>query len=100
MSEKIKYMDIKEFMDSGMLFEINRQILHPLGMALEATGKDGEDGEWRLSGVWDYRDDPEGILFDQETLQNGKEKLQRYMEKEGNAKLDEREQALGFIIQT
>ncbi len=57
-----KYMSIKEFIESGFLQEVNRRLLHPCGLALEAV-KDGD--EWRLGGVWDARDDPEGIMFDE-----------------------------------
>lgn len=61
MGEPIKYMSIKEFQEGGFLMEVNRQVLHPLGLALEVNEDD--DGEARLSGVWDYRDDPEGMVF-------------------------------------
>jgi hypothetical protein len=57
----VNYMDIKEFCDLGYLQEVNRQFFHPLGLALEVTVED--DGSQHLSGVWDYRDDPEGMIF-------------------------------------
>ncbi len=57
-----RYMEIREFVDQGYLMELNRQFLHPLGMALEITSD--KDGVW-LSGIWDARDDPEGIVFDE-----------------------------------
>ncbi len=58
MSEEIKRIDIKEFREAGYLQEANRRFFHPLGLALEITRH--EDGTETLSGVWDYRDDPEG----------------------------------------
>ena len=58
----VNYMDIGEFVEAGYLQEVNRGFFHPHGLALEAE-RDEETGEWRLSGVWDYRDDPEGVLF-------------------------------------
>lgn len=57
----IKRIDIKEFREMGFLQEVNRQFLHPLGLALEVD-VDAEGNE-QLGGVWDYRDDPEGIVF-------------------------------------
>lgn len=60
MSE-INYMDIKTFRRLGLLQELNRQFLHPLGLALEVVVED--DGSERFGNVWDYRDDPEGIVF-------------------------------------
>ena len=57
----MKYMSIRDFIELGYLQEVNRQLLHPLGLALEVTQED--DGAARLSGVWDCRDDLEGIVF-------------------------------------
>ena len=58
----IKYIDIKEFREIGFLQEANRQFFHPLGLALEIN-VDDETGEETLSGVWDYREEPEGMEF-------------------------------------
>jgi hypothetical protein len=59
--EPINYMDIKEFRELGFLQEVNRLFFHPLGLALEVVVE--EDGDEHLGGIWDYRDDPEGIIF-------------------------------------
>lgn len=58
----IKYMEINEFRQIGLLQEINRQFLHPRGLALEIRFDDG--GNASLGGIWDYRDDPEGIVYE------------------------------------
>jgi hypothetical protein len=58
---EVNYIDISEFRKVGFLQEVNRQFFHPLGLALEI--QIDEDGTERLGGIWDYRDDPEGILF-------------------------------------
>jgi hypothetical protein len=55
-------IDTKEFREKGYLQELNRQFLHPLGLALEVIIE--ENGKEKLGGIWDYRDDPEGIIFD------------------------------------
>lgn len=87
--DAVKRMDIKEFREGGFLQEANRHFFHPLGLALETVSEEcggcggkgrlttpveGRDVECkscngsgrleRLGGVWDYRDDPEGIVFD------------------------------------
>jgi hypothetical protein len=62
MPEQVKRIDIKEFQEAGFLQEVNRQFLHPLGLALEVI-VNYDTGEVKLGGVWDYRDDPEGMLF-------------------------------------
>lgn len=56
-----KRITVKEFREVGLLQELNRQFLHPLGMALEVLVE--EDGTERFGGVWDYRDDPEGMAY-------------------------------------
>lgn len=98
------YLDIAEFRESGLLHEVNRLILHPLGLALsvktgpgavrmtkeeiehlrliaELPALDSEaksflrdlairaltSGE-RLAGIWDNREDPEGIEYGEDLL--------------------------------
>ena len=61
MSDDIKRMDIAEFRALGFVQEINRRILHPCGLALEVNIAD--DGTETLGGVWDYREDTEGITY-------------------------------------
>lgn len=62
MSEDVKYMDIKEFRELGFLQEANRLFFHPHGLALSIMVE--EDGTEALFGIWDYRDDPEGVWYD------------------------------------
>ena len=93
MVDEIKRMNIKEFREEGYLQEVNRRLLHPLGLALEVILE--EDGSERLGGVWDYRDDHEGIIFaespDLWKMDNINQiKLDR---------LDTRMKALGFWVQ-
>ena len=73
MEDHIKRIDIKEFREAGYLQEANRQFFHPLGLALEVVLN--EDGTETLGGVWDYRDDPEGIVFSSLTDKH-KEKIE------------------------
>lgn len=58
----MEYIDIKEFREKGYLQELNRRFLHPLGLALEITVDD--NGNEKLSNIWDYRSDDEGIYYD------------------------------------
>lgn len=55
-------MDIGQFRELGFLQEVNRQFFHPLGLALEVI-IDEKSGVERLGGIWDYRDDPEGLFY-------------------------------------
>ncbi len=74
---EIKKIAIAEFRKLGYLQELNRQFLHPLGLALEIVVED--DGVERLGGVWDCRGDPEGFLYDEFDSEKAKsiEEIQR-----------------------
>jgi len=109
MSDDIKYADISELRDLGVIQEINRQFLHPLGLALEVE-IDDQTGEVHLGGVWDSRDDPEGIAYGtvaQETEGGGdgeaiwtvrREKAARFDEFQRTA-LTTRRASLGYEVQ-
>ena len=94
MSDDIKRIDIKEFRESGLLAELNRAFLHPLGLALEIIVED--DGTEKLGGIWDYRDDPEGILYDKDHFPTEKCKNAQKIMKQ---KHEQRIKTLGFIYQ-
>lgn len=91
--------------DSGLLFEINRRILHPMGLALAVQFPD--DGELDPSletatiNILDNRNDPEGWVFDEETLTEGQAKLEKFVAENGIVqKLMTRRAQLGFVTQT
>jgi hypothetical protein len=95
----IKRMDIKEFRAKGYLQEINRLLLHPLGLALEVIIND-EDGSERLGGVWDYRDDPEGLAYLDEVASSPEfQQKAQYIAAQFHSRAQRRQEELGFIIQ-
>ena len=63
---ELKPMDIAEFSKFGYLQEVNRFFFHPLGLCLVVEVDD--DGEERLWGIKDERDDPAGCWFSDEYL--------------------------------
>ena len=87
---------IKFLLDKGLLFEINRYVLHPLGLALAVKT---DDEAFKFDGIWDRRDLEEGLRFDDEALKEGHEKHTKYMEKEGFVRLAKRYEQLGYIYQ-
>lgn len=90
---EVKRIDIAEFRREGYLQEVNRRFLHPLGLALEVVVAD--DGTERLGGIWDYREDPEGIYFDGMDLAEKAEAIDRlWSERESP-----RREALGYMVQ-
>ena len=100
--KSIPMMCIDELREGGYLQEVNRRFFHPLGMALSTmydTNLDGElvKGSGRLDGVWDYRDDPEGMSFSFGTLE---QKLIDCVDLEWQAKEEVRTDKLGYMVQT
>ncbi len=95
MSDEIKRIPIKEFRELGFIQEINRRLLHPCGLALEVI-LDKETGEETLGGVWDYRDDPEGMAFGEGVIT-----VDKVMSVETlfRRKTSYREESLGYFIQ-
>ena len=69
---------IKEFREKGYLQEANRKFFHPLGLALEI--KINENGIEELGGIWDYRDDEEGIFYN--IKESSIERKTAFLEKE------------------
>jgi len=94
---KIKHINLDEFRKEGYLQEANRLFFHPLGLALEVVvNNDGEiEG---LGGIWDYRADPEGILFPDLTDHAVKYKAKHVKELQ-KIKGKERKRRLGFVVQ-
>jgi len=95
---EINRIDIAEFRSHGYLQELNRQFLHPLGLALEVIVND--DGKETLGGIWDYRGDEEGIAYGKDMTEHEKwlENSNRIIE-EQKQKRHTRERLLGFYIQ-
>lgn len=89
----VKRIDIREFREFGFLQELNRQFLHPLGLALEVQKND--DGSEQLGGVLDYRDDPEGMIFGDEFDQ---EKISRVGKLLAEKSITRRAK-LGYVVQ-
>jgi hypothetical protein len=99
MSEKpILRMDIAEFQADGYLQEANRLFFHPLGLALEIVRED--DGSSRLGGVWDYREDPEGMFFGVDEIDNVEGRRKASMVNAQRERLRaERTRVMGSIVQ-
>lgn len=97
----VKKLDIKEFREMGLLQEVNRLFFHPLGLALSVLEDD--DGEFKLDAIWDYRDDPEGIIFDYANRDD--ESIKEALAKASNVntlmtkKHESRNALLGFVVE-
>ena len=100
LNQKIKKIDISEFRKLGYLQEVNRRFFHPLGLALEVVINDNNE---TLGGIWDFRDDPEGIRYDyahsnNERKKNAKQKKE-FIDNEIKKRFQKRKELLGFDIE-
>jgi len=101
MGNNIKKIDIKEFREKGYLQEVNRMFLHPLGLALSVSVDDNANE--KLDGIWDYRDDEEGIIYDiansDTDRQNRFKKNISFISDELEGRKERRKEILGFDIE-
>ena len=88
----MKHLDLREFVDSGYLQEVNRRFFHPLGLALAVMIDDM--GTVELDEIRDGRDDVEGNVFDQVDLAKAE-----YIQAEWDDRAGVRQCVLGYVIQ-
>ena len=94
-SDDIKRISVEEFRQGGYLQELNRRFLHPLGLALEIM-VDADGQAVSLGGIWDYRDDPEGMNYGPGMIDP--EKMVKVAD-EWAEKAMVRAEKLGYVIQ-
>lgn len=94
-----KAMFMQALLDTGLLFDLNRRVLHPEGLALGVQVNDQK--EVMDVFIWDAREDPEGITFTGEAFVTGAEKLHTYQQTtECKARQDARIERFGYVEQT
>lgn len=88
--------------ETGLLYEINRTILHPLGLALavQMPKQEADETEVGVVQLWDCRDEKEGVLYGEEAFVSGMERYAKFMDEFGDEKLTERFEELGYYIQS
>lgn len=95
-------MTVDEFRESGYLQELNRQFLHPLGLALGVRSLRGADSDGGfIAEIFDARDDPEGWVFagfEGEGL-NACHQREDEIAHRRDALAATRQERLGFVIQ-
>lgn len=90
--------DFKFLLDSGLLFEINRQILNPFGLALVL--KRLPDGKLVLADqLKDCREKPDDAFLDPAAFESGKSKLQDFLREFGWGQMEKRRDVLGYSTQ-
>jgi hypothetical protein len=84
--------------ETGLLYQINRVVLHPFGYAL-AVSVD-KKGVMVLAGIIDYSDKPHGAAYNVESYNEGRANFKKFWIEVGKRRIDIRKQALGYIQQT
>ena len=100
-TSNVKYIPIKEFRELGYLQELNRRFLHPLGMALSIQLE--KDGSETVAGIWDCREDKEGVYYNIAESDEARKELFRkkfdFVDGEMGERLGQRGVILGFGIE-
>lgn len=87
-------MSLKEFHDSGLLHEVNRQFLHPLGLALAMSFEPDTNVPIALGPIYET-DDPEGYRFKQLDVEKILKVNRRWVQY-----ASVRREVLGYVIQS
>ena len=87
-------LNIAEFREFGYLQEANRAFFHPLGLGLAIAIN--ENGEEELYCVYDGRQDIEGFVYGEDTLDPDKAERVRV---EMDQRKDKRIEKFGWLIQ-
>ena len=84
--------------DSGLLFKINQQLLHPHGFGLEADiDAQGVCKGWKP--ITNRRKDVGGVVFERAEFKKQRARFLKYMQVDGSDRLKARNDALGFVVQ-
>ena len=97
----INKINVKEFRQNGYLQELNRRFLHPLGLAIEVVVDD--NNEETLGGIWDYRNDPVGIIYDLKNSDQERKdrflKNEKFIDEEIKRRKKTRREKIGFFVE-
>lgn len=96
MTESIKNFP-KFLLDNGLIYEINRRILHPLGLAMVVDIDYHNKRKLAITALIETEDEV-GFLYDEDSFGVGKEKYEKYINKVGD-RLDARRIKYGFLEQ-
>ncbi len=97
MDWKTRTVDIQYLIDAGILFEINRTLMHPFGLAM--TVKKDSSGKLVWDEIKDLRNTPQTCGFDIEKAKAGRKKHFSFLTEFGFAQLAKREEKLGYGVQ-
>lgn len=85
---------LQRLLDEGLLFQINREVLHPMGLALMVLINEHKVVGLKLVST----PDPAGMIFDEHSFNQGESKLEAY-KGEWEYRIAERKKKYGFAFQ-
>ena len=88
---------VQFLVDNGLLFEINRQVLHPLGLELRLRPRQGDQPG--SIEIVDNRDNPQPLVFTPEQYNKGRASYEAYLGAHGRKNIKKRRQ-MGVKVQT
>ena len=88
----MKLLNTKEARELGIIHELNRQFLHPLGLALFVIEDD--EGNVSIGDIIDGREDQDGYIF----TKLDKEKMKTFS-KLWTQRTEARQKRIGFTVQ-
>ena len=88
---------VQFLVDNGILFEMNRQVLHPLG--LELHFRLNEEGRITAIDLLDNREGLQPISFPPDAFDAGRARYGKYLDEHGRRNMQKRRQ-VGMVIQT
>jgi len=89
-------LDPQWLVDSGLLFELNRQMLNPVGVSLGVSR--GEGGRLVLTLI-DNRPSPESAVYPAVALEAGRRKYVRFSDTYARKQMARRRRAMGQAVQ-
>ena len=88
----------KYLLENGLVYEMNRKVLHPIGLAL-IVDVDRKNRKHLAITALVQTEDQEGFVYDSDGFAIGKEKYENFLKKEGQDRLDARKEKYGFVEQ-
>jgi hypothetical protein len=88
---------VEFLVENGVLFEMNRQVLHPLGLELHFRLND--EGRLTAIDLLDNREGAQPISFSPEAFDAGRARYEQYLKEHGRRNMLKRRK-VGMVIQT
>lgn len=95
----MKQVPTSRLIDDGLIFEINRQVLNPMGLALAVVVNPSNQSSPETVVLMET-DDDEGVLFSSEKFEDGAARFSSFFKRTGEDRVTRRMRTLGFIRQT